>query len=118
MAADDYHVIVFEILSYLYKCLKKGDTPNADDINNYKQLHGINTRYWSYVLVHLLDDGYIEGAEKVGVMGAAWKHVKLLDDLAITPKGIDYLAENSTMQKIANGTFEIIKAAVVGVIGG
>ena len=25
MAKDDYHVIVYQILAYLYQCLKKGE---------------------------------------------------------------------------------------------
>ncbi len=29
MARDDYHVIVYQILAYLYQCLKKGEAVEA-----------------------------------------------------------------------------------------
>lgn len=29
MAKDDYHVIVYQILAYLYQCLKKGEQVNT-----------------------------------------------------------------------------------------
>ena len=35
MAANDYHVIVYEILAYLYDCLKNGIDPDIEAIKNY-----------------------------------------------------------------------------------
>ena len=29
MAQDDYFVIVYQVLKYLYECLKKGEKPEA-----------------------------------------------------------------------------------------
>ena len=77
----------------------------------------ISARYWSYVLVHLLDDGYIEGAEKIKVMGAPWAHIKMLDDLAITPKGIGYLMDNSLMEKIKKEAVAVVSAIATRYIG-
>ena len=57
MARDDYHVIVYQILSYLYMQLKQGkDIDENIDIYN-------------------------------------------LDKCEITPKGIEYLTDNSTIEK-------------------
>ena len=33
MAKDDYHVIVYQILSYLYTCLKKDLPVNGENIS-------------------------------------------------------------------------------------
>lgn len=33
MAKDDFHVIVYQILAYLYQCLKSGETVNPKQIS-------------------------------------------------------------------------------------
>ena len=100
MVADDYHVIVYEILAYLYACLKKGVEPEIEAVDGYRKLHEINMRYWSYILVHLQMDGYVEGIAITPVMNVNWKTAHFTDGTAITPKGISYLAENSMMEKV------------------
>ena len=51
MARDDYHVIVYQILAYLYQCLKKG---NPVDISMLKPgslfLKELNEHYWAYII--------------------------------------------------------------------
>lgn len=64
MAKDDYHVIVYQILSYLYDCLKKGMDPDPKQISCRSEFFSINERYWSYIMVSLLDYGFIEGCTK------------------------------------------------------
>ena len=61
MAKDDYYVIVQKILDYLYMQLKNGENTNPDFIKNDGFLFKINERYWTYIIVHMLKDGYIEG---------------------------------------------------------
>ena len=61
MAKDDYYVIVQKILDYLYMQLKNGENSNPDFIKNDGFLFKINERYWTYIIVHMLKDGYIEG---------------------------------------------------------
>lgn len=100
MAMNDYHVVVFQILSYLYRCLKDGIEPDLEAIENYKKEYGINTRYWSYIWLHIAEDGLVEGIHAASVMNAEWKTVRFTGALAITPKGITYLMENSMMEKI------------------
>lgn len=99
MTKDDYHIIVYQILAYLYQCLKSGEFPNTGGMNIFRERAGINSRYWHYILIHLLEDGYIEGASIVPVVETREKQVRFNPDFAITPKGIDYLEDNSFMRK-------------------
>lgn len=99
MAKDDYHIIVYQILAYLYHCLKSGEFPNTGGMDIFRERAGINNRYWHYILIHLLEDGYIEGASIVPVVGTRENKVRFNPDFAITPKGIGYLEDNSFMQK-------------------
>ena len=46
MAKDDYHVIVYQILSYLYQCLKKGESADGNKLNYGSELLRINKSYW------------------------------------------------------------------------
>lgn len=50
MAKDDYFVIVYKILSYLYVKLKSGEDVNPNMITHDNQLLQIN-RKWSYVKI-------------------------------------------------------------------
>ena len=35
MAADDFDVVVFKVLSYLYQCIKAGVEPNPDKAQEF-----------------------------------------------------------------------------------
>lgn len=120
MAMNDYHVVMYQILSYLYNCLKEGREPDLEAMENYKKVYDINTRYWSYIWLHAAEDGLIEGACPVPLMNVEWKTVHFTNALAITPKGIDYLMENSMMGKIrqlgANSISGAVSAIATGVL--
>lgn len=96
MAKDDYFVIAYSVLKYLYDCLKSGTRPSHTRLN--ADLFGIDDSYWVYIIAHLYGDGYIEGVTAFSMMGGE-KGVKLHPDFGITPKGIEYLSENSLLQK-------------------
>lgn len=98
MARDDYHVIIYQILSYLYMQLKQGKDIDASLIRHDSKYLQINRKYWTYVIVNLLNEGYICGIvidqdidENIGIYN--------LDKCEITPKGIEYLTDNSTIEK-------------------
>lgn len=57
MAKDDYHVLAYRILVYLYRCLKDGACPDLECIG-YEKLE-INENSWNYIMIHLLDDDMI-----------------------------------------------------------
>ncbi len=93
MAKNDYFVIACRILVYLYACLKSDEDVDTEEISPEKL--NINPKYWLYVIEHLQKDGYVEGVY-IGKLLGAMPSVKLEE---ITPKGIEYLQENSTMKK-------------------
>lgn len=101
MAKDDYHVLVYRILAYLYECLKGGEKPDMEYLQCGSRAFPVNESYWNYIFLHLLDDGYIEGVKSLMLPGVG-RCVKLTADIMITPKGIEYLQDNSTMQKAKN----------------
>ena len=110
MAKDDYDVIVYQILAYLYTQLKNGDPVDPEMLQNKSILMDINERYWEYVLENLLKYGYIEGI-KITKLWGNQKTVSELENCMITPTGIEYLCDNSFLQK-AKEYLKDIKAIV------
>lgn len=102
MARDDYYVVVYQILSYLYYKLKKGEEIDEMQISHTGgKLIDINKKYWNYIMYNLYKDGYIEGVLLVNVDNAT-PMVYNLSRCQITPKGIEFLTENSTIEKAKN----------------
>ena len=99
MAKDDYFVIVYKILSYLYQRLKDGETAQAVMLSYDGDLFKINERYWLYILEHLQDGHYIEGLHFTKTWGGDVV-VSGYEDCRITPEGIAYLMDNSMLQKV------------------
>lgn len=94
MAKDDYFVIVYRILKYLYDCLKKGQ--KADFINlDYEHLE-INQYYWKYIIVNMIESGFIS---EVRIIESNHGPIIRDIDICITPVGIEYLFENNLLQK-------------------
>lgn len=98
MARDDYPVIVYQILAYLYQCLKSGKKVEGKDISYSNKYFTINENYWRYIIVNLIRSGYIEGVKEVKTMEPLPNFTNL-DDCVITPKGIEYLMDNSFIEK-------------------
>lgn len=107
MARDDYFVIAAKILDYLYRCLKKGISPNPEQLS--PDALGINESYWNYIFGNLMESGYITGVVAKRLLGSAEMQARIqYNRLQITPVGIEYLMENSTMKK-ALETLQTIK---------
>lgn len=101
MAKDDYHVIVYQILAYLYVKLKAGEKVDGKMLEPGSQYLNINDRYWTYIIVNLVKMGFITGP----VITNPWGQdtiINGLDDTQITPLGIEYLCENSFIEKAKN----------------
>ena len=98
MAKDDYYVIVYKILSYLYMKLKRGEPIEPEMLMYDGGLFSINRQYWVYILDNMLDQGYIRGMHNVRV-GEGYYVKEQLANCEITPKGIGYLCDNSLMEK-------------------
>lgn len=97
MAKDDYFVIVYQLLKYLYECLKRGVQPDINMLD--PSTFNISESYWDYVMKNLIEDGYIEGVRIVQVDGADRLPLVNLNEIQITPVGIEYLESNSSIQK-------------------
>lgn len=105
MAKDDYFVIVYRLLKYLYECLKKSKTPSNEVLG--ADYFRIENDYWEYIIRNLVNDGYVEGAVLFPVLGKVDKAVKIGMNFRVTPKGIQYLEENSMFQKIKEAVKDI-----------
>jgi len=99
MEKNDYFVIIYRILAYLYACLKEDAAVDFGYLSANTKAFPVGERYWNYIFQTLLEEGYIRGVSIVPVAGCADTGVKLRADLRITPKGIEYLQENSMMAK-------------------
>lgn len=95
MAKNDYYVVVCRILAYLYACLKSGVPPQEEEISPKKL--DIEPKYWLYIIENLQNDGYITGVH-IGKLLGRMPTVKMID-LQITPAGITFLQENSSVNK-------------------
>lgn len=66
MEKDDFHVIVYQILAYLYQCQKKGEAVDpkrlgADSAYFIVDGKPLSDRYWCYVLYQMQRMGLVEG---------------------------------------------------------
>lgn len=95
MSKDDYFPMVYRILSYLYECFKAGEKPDLSMID--PDALKINAGYWNNIIESLSNEEYVTGISFPsaigGMMGAK------IYNLKITQKGIEFLQENTMMQK-------------------
>ena len=99
MAKDDYFVIVYQILAYLYQRLKSGEPVDPAFLKHDGPLFQINKSYWSYIGYHMAEEGLIEGIAFVRMDGLEVPYAHQLEACRITPDGIAYLCENSFMER-------------------
>lgn len=95
MAKDDYFILAYRILSYLYACFKAGERPDTELFG--PDALKISKGYWANILESLYNEGYIIGIAFLSAVGST-DTVKLIN-LKITQKGIEFLQENTMMQK-------------------
>ena len=79
MSRDDYFVLVYQILAYLYTCLKEGQQAVPEYLNPDSPLLGINEQYWTYIMTNMLKQGYIEGitVERCTIFGGSFNSILL-----------------------------------------
>lgn len=111
MAKDDYFVLAYRILAYLYACLKNGDQPDMNFISTDGL--GISPNYWEYIMRHLYQEDFIEGIVVMNVIGRSTPQIKLTPATMITPKGIEFLENNSAMAK-AKSFLKTLKETIPG----
>lgn len=113
MAKDDYFVLAYKILAHLYACLKQGEQPDSEYLNYGTKAFPIGESYWNYIIQHLYEDGLVEGIHLIPMMGNTGYGIKGMRDIQITPRGIEYLSENSMMEK-AKRTLKELKEIIPG----
>ena len=110
MSKDDYHVVVYQILAYLYVQLKAGEKIDTKLLQANGNYLNINSVYWSYIIENLLNQGYVSGVVKNKAWGGDTV-VFDIENIMITPLGIEYLTDNSFLKK-AKEFLKDIKAIV------
>ena len=98
IAKNDYFVVVYRILAYLYACFRAGESPDMDMFG--PDALRINNGYWANVMESISNEGYVTGVSLAHRVGSA-PGIKLAN-LKITQRGIEYLQENSAMRKAAD----------------
>lgn len=109
MTYDDMHVIMYRILAYLYDCMKRGCKPDPSRVL-YEHLC-INRNYWIAIMIELAERGFIKG---VKISHADDETNVYLSDPTVTMAGVEFLMENSMMNK-AKRFLQDIKATVPGI---
>ncbi len=100
MAKNDYYVIVYQILAYLYQQLKNGKDIDPRMIECDSPLFAnINKKYWAYIIYNMSRYEFIEGVDFVEIDGMNVPLAVNMKDCTITPTGIEYLCDNALIEK-------------------
>lgn len=100
MAHDDMHVVMYKILAYLYFCMKQGIRPEHQHYAYDGDVLHIPEQYWAHIIQELVNHGYVRGF----TVFKMWNGDLVVDenDPSITLEGVEFLQENSNMQKVLN----------------
>lgn len=110
MPKDDYFAIIYKILQYLYDCKRIGSAPDLELFSYDSPAIGINEKYWRSIMLDLAEEGYIKGLALIPTIGNAMPGFKITN-IEITMQGIQYLHENSMMNKAAGAVKSIFEIA-------
>ena len=114
MAKDDMEVIIYKILSYLYRCLREDIKPHLEDICYASDLLDINENYWNAVMHEIISNGFVHDIVEVPTSKGA--KVEFTINPRISMQGVEFLHENSGMknaQEVVGKAFEIVLSAVL-----
>lgn len=119
MAKDDYDVIVYRVLVYLYAVLKRKTLFEDSTFQAAVRKHVDSDEYFTAVLRMMQDEGLIRGLVIVKAWGGVDILASDLRDAEITAAGIHYLQENSTMKKVGAALKESVDmiAGLAGILG-
>lgn len=98
MAQDDMHVVMYKILAYLYSCMKQGVKPERKHYTYDGDVLHIPEQYWAHIIQELVNHGYVSGFTVFNT----WGGDLIIDENEpkITLEGVEFLHENSSMQKV------------------
>ena len=100
MAKDDYDVIVFKILTYLYSCIKRKITFNIKVFEAVLSKNNIPDEYLVDILRMMTEEKLIKGLSFIHAWGQDCVCISDYDEMKITSNGLRYLSENSKMNEI------------------
>ena len=100
MAKDDYDVIVFKILTYMYAVAKGKVVFSPMEYHHAIGSKNINEDYLFRVYKMMSDEGLIEKLAFTKPWGGTLIPLFDENEIAITAKGIHYLEENDKMNKV------------------
>ena len=96
MSQDDYFVVVYKVLAYLYDCLKSDKEP---DENAIRSIAGVSDNYFTTIVEDMVSHDLAKGLAPYrfegGISGVTFGNPR------ITMEGVQYLQENSMMKKVA-----------------
>lgn len=107
MVKDDMPVLFCKILIYLYKVLKGKKERDEYYIQPFTKDFPISEDYLQTVLIELQEKGYIRNLDYKVAFGGDVVYFNY-NNIEITYDGVEFLRENSTMQKIARTLKEAI----------
>lgn len=108
MAKDDFFVIAYKFMAYLYACMKAGEEPQYEEIS--PERFCISEKYWYDIITNLYNKGYIDGVKEIHTPWSKQIIYRTVNPV-ITMDGIAFLEENSTMAK-AKDVLKELKAMV------
>ncbi len=97
MAQDDMHVVMYKILAYLYWCARNGAEPEEKHYSHDGDVLSIPYSYWAGIVRELQENGYVRGFVIVEAWGGDL--IVRASKPSITVRGVEFLQENSLMQK-------------------
>ena len=100
MAKDDYHVLVYKILLHLYTQLKKGEPVDRTKLSHDSKALQIPKKYWEFILENMQREGLIRGLDPEKAAKKENYIDEQLENIQITVKGIDTLADNASIEKV------------------
>jgi hypothetical protein len=113
MSKDDYHVIVFKVLTYFYECLKAGVVPKLEKAS---ELASVEPVYWGNIVSMMLENGYIADVSRTRYKCADPQDQIWVGRPRITENGIEYLMTNSLMAKaktlLGETFFAVVQTAI------
>ena len=115
MAKDDYDVMAYRILVYLYAIFKCKTVFNEETFKKVSRYYDVSEVYFERVLQMMQREGLIENIIYVNNIDGIPERVTPFEKISITANGIHYLLDNDKMKKIKNerlGTVEFITSFI------
>lgn len=108
MAKDDYDVIVYRMLVYMYACMKREIMYEDATFQASVRKNVESDEYFADVLRMMQAEGLIEGLVFTKAWGGDVIISSDLKEAKITPHGIRYLKENAKMKLIGEALKESV----------